>query len=107
MICPVELAHEMSAWRAVRVGDHAKHGVLLEGRDGAGNASAGGDGERRSHGGRSGSVLVWNRERAASRWSSPSVEMNPVTRRCSIPRLAISLKLLSRGSSKARTRRVG
>jgi hypothetical protein len=36
MICPVELAHEMSAWRAVRVGDHAKHGILLEGRDGAG-----------------------------------------------------------------------
>ena len=26
----------MSAWRAVRVGDHAKHGILLEGRDGAG-----------------------------------------------------------------------
>src|SRR6202166_2645772 len=49
MICPVELAHEMSAWRAVRVGDHAKHGILSEGRDGAGNESTGrdvaGDGE--------------------------------------------------------------
>src|SRR6202167_5158340 len=49
MICPVELAHEMSAWRAVRVGDHAKHGILLEGRDGAGDESTGrdvaGDGE--------------------------------------------------------------
>ena len=37
MICPVEIAREMSALRAVRVGDHGKHGVLLEGRDGAGD----------------------------------------------------------------------
>ena len=27
----------MSALRAVRVGNHGKHGVLLEGRDGAGD----------------------------------------------------------------------
>jgi hypothetical protein len=33
MICPVEIAREMSALRAVRLGDHGKHGVLLEGRD--------------------------------------------------------------------------
>ena len=30
----------MSALRAARVGDHGKHGRLLEGRDGAGNESA-------------------------------------------------------------------
>ena len=39
----------MSAFLAVRVGDHAKHGLLPEGRDGAGDESAGcdvaGDGE--------------------------------------------------------------
>src|SRR5271166_5907478 len=49
MICPVEIASEMSALRAVRVGDHAKHGSLPEGRDGAGDESTGrdvaGDGE--------------------------------------------------------------
>src|ERR1700675_1953391 len=49
MICPVEIASEMSALRAVRVGDHAKHGFLPEGRDGAGDESTGrdvaGDGE--------------------------------------------------------------
>jgi hypothetical protein len=33
MICPVEIAREMSALRAVRLGDHGKRGVLLEGRD--------------------------------------------------------------------------
>src|SRR5580700_5618215 len=43
MICPVELAHDMSALRAARVGDHAKHGILLEGRDGAGDESTGSD----------------------------------------------------------------
>src|SRR5580700_2887373 len=43
MICPVEIAHDMSALRAVRVGDHAKHGILLEGRDGAGDESTGRD----------------------------------------------------------------
>src|SRR6266853_5622470 len=49
MICPVEIAHDMSALRAVRIGDHAKHGSLSEGRDGAGNEGTGrdvaGDGE--------------------------------------------------------------
>ena len=39
----------MSALQAVRMGDHAKHGLLPEGRDGAGDESAGrnvaGDGE--------------------------------------------------------------
>src|ERR1700677_1720055 len=41
MICPVEIARDMSALRAVRVGDHGKHGVLVEGRDGAGDESTG------------------------------------------------------------------
>src|SRR6266699_3401412 len=41
MICPVEIAGDMSAFRAVRIRDHAKHGFLLEGRDGAGNESTG------------------------------------------------------------------
>src|SRR6202162_5630678 len=49
MICPVEIAHDMSALRAVRIGDHAEHEDLAEGRDGAGNESTGrdvaGDGE--------------------------------------------------------------
>ena len=43
MICPVEIASEMSAFQAVRVGDHAKHGFLPEGRDGAGDESTGSD----------------------------------------------------------------
>ena len=43
MICPVEIAGDLSALRAARVGDHAKHGFLLEGRDGADNESAGSD----------------------------------------------------------------
>ena len=43
MICPVELAHDLSDLRAVRVGDHAKHGTLLEGRDGAGDERTGSD----------------------------------------------------------------
>ena len=29
MICPVHLAHDLSAWQAVRVGDHVEHGYLL------------------------------------------------------------------------------
>src|SRR5258708_29317811 len=49
MICPVEIAHDMSALRAVRIRDHAKHGSLSEDRDGAGNEGTGrdvaGDGE--------------------------------------------------------------
>src|SRR5580704_6442210 len=43
MICPVEIAHDMSALRAVRIGDHAEHGSLSEGRDGAGDESTGRD----------------------------------------------------------------
>src|SRR5208337_1308768 len=43
MICPVEIAREMSALRAVRIGDHAEHGSLSEGRDGAGDESTGRD----------------------------------------------------------------
>src|SRR5436305_3671138 len=49
MICPVEIAGDMSALRAAKVGDHAEHGSLSEGRDGAGDESTGrnvaGDGE--------------------------------------------------------------
>jgi hypothetical protein len=49
MICPVEIARDMSALRAARMGDHAEHGSLSEGRDGAGDESTGrdvaGDGE--------------------------------------------------------------
>src|SRR2546421_10838716 len=49
MICPLEIASDLSALRAARVADHGKHGWLLEGRDGAGDESAGrdftGDGE--------------------------------------------------------------
>jgi hypothetical protein len=43
MICPVEIAHDLSAWRAAKVGDHAKHDLLPEGRSGAGDESAGSD----------------------------------------------------------------
>src|SRR5664280_2864182 len=35
MICSVEIASDLSAFQAARVGDHAKHGLLLEGRDGS------------------------------------------------------------------------
>ena len=43
MICPVELASEMSAFEAARVRDHARHGLLHAGRDGGGNESTGSD----------------------------------------------------------------
>ena len=43
MICPVEIASDLSALRAAKVGDHVKHGFLLKGRDGAGNESTGSD----------------------------------------------------------------
>src|ERR1700686_1678727 len=43
MICPVEIASDMSAFRAAMVGDHAKHGFLPEGRSGAGDESTGCD----------------------------------------------------------------
>src|SRR6266516_4654909 len=41
MICPVEIASDLSAWRAVRVADYGGHGELLEGRDGTGHESTG------------------------------------------------------------------
>src|SRR5258708_39614863 len=40
MICPVEIASDVSAFRAARIGDHTKHGILPEGRSGAGDESA-------------------------------------------------------------------
>ena len=43
MICPVEIARDLSAFRAVRVRDHAKHGFLLEDHNGAGDESRGSD----------------------------------------------------------------
>src|SRR5258708_38991906 len=43
MVWTVEIASDRCACRAVRGRDHAKHGFLLEGRDGAGNESAGSD----------------------------------------------------------------
>src|SRR5437870_10996561 len=43
MICPVELASDVSALQAGMVGDHAEHGFLHEGRDGAGDESTGSD----------------------------------------------------------------
>jgi hypothetical protein len=36
MICPVEIASDLSALQAARVGDHGRHGVLHAGRSGAG-----------------------------------------------------------------------
>src|SRR6201997_5495313 len=44
MICPVEIAGDMSALRAVRMGDHAEHGSLSEGHESTGRDVAG-DGE--------------------------------------------------------------
>src|SRR5271157_2571154 len=41
MICPVEIASDLSALRAARAGDQGKHGFLLEGRGGAGDESTG------------------------------------------------------------------
>ncbi len=35
MICPVEIASEVSAWQAARVGEHGRHVLLIAGRDGA------------------------------------------------------------------------
>jgi hypothetical protein len=40
MICPVEIAREVSAFQAVWVGERGRHVLLPEGRrDGAGNES--------------------------------------------------------------------
>ena len=41
MICPVEIARDLSAFRAARVGEHAEHVLLHAGRDGAGDESTG------------------------------------------------------------------
>ena len=43
MICPVELASDLSAFQAVRVGDHGRHDFLLEGRHGADYENIGSD----------------------------------------------------------------
>jgi hypothetical protein len=43
MICPVELASEMSAFEAAKVRDHAGHGLLHGSRHGAGDESTGSD----------------------------------------------------------------
>src|SRR5581483_124762 len=43
MICPVDLAGDVSAFEAVRAGDHGEHGLLLEGRGGAGDEGTGSD----------------------------------------------------------------
>src|SRR6266478_3092033 len=43
MICPVEIASDMSAWRAVGVGEHRGHALLHAGRDGADDEGTGSD----------------------------------------------------------------
>src|SRR5437588_10384264 len=43
MICPVEIASEVSAWQAARVGEHGRHVLLHAGRDGADDESTGSD----------------------------------------------------------------
>ena len=76
MICPVETARDKSALRAARVGDHAEHGILLEGRDGAGNESTGCD--FASHGEEdrvvAGGGDPWDSDRHIRRWRERYVE---------------------------------
>ena len=43
MICPGDLASDVSAVHAARVADHEEHGFLLEGRHGAGDEGRGSD----------------------------------------------------------------
>src|SRR6266403_1251719 len=43
MICPVEIASEVSAWQAARVGEHGRHDLLHAGRDGADDEGTGSD----------------------------------------------------------------
>ena len=43
MMCPVEIARDLSAFQAVRVGEDGRHVLLPEGGDGAGDESAGSD----------------------------------------------------------------
>jgi hypothetical protein len=64
MICPVEIAGDLSALRAARVGDHAKHDLLPEGRSGAGDESTGSD--FASHG-EEGQVVASGRDSRAER----------------------------------------
>jgi len=49
MICPIEIARDVSALRAARVGDHQGHELFFKGRCGASHEGAGshvaGDGE--------------------------------------------------------------
>jgi len=41
MICPVEIASNVSALQAAGVGDHGRHGVLHAGRSGPGDEGTG------------------------------------------------------------------
>jgi hypothetical protein len=43
MICPVEIASEVSAWQAAVVGEHGGYVLLHAGRDGADDEGAGSD----------------------------------------------------------------
>src|ERR1017187_7718669 len=43
MICPVEIASDLSAWQAARVGEHGRHDLLQAGRDGADDEGTGSD----------------------------------------------------------------
>ena len=43
MICPVEIASEVSAWQAAVVGEHGRHVFLHAGRDGADDEGTGSD----------------------------------------------------------------
>jgi hypothetical protein len=43
MICPVEIASDLSTFLAARVGEHGRHVLLHEGRDGAGDEGTGSD----------------------------------------------------------------
>jgi hypothetical protein len=61
MICPVEIAGDVSALRVARAGDHAEHVLLHEGRDGAGDESTGRDFTSHGHHQSTGSVEFVNR----------------------------------------------
>ena len=43
MICPVEIASDVSALQAARVGEHGRHVFLHAGRDGADDEGTGSD----------------------------------------------------------------
>ena len=92
MICPVEIAHEMSALRAAKIGDHAEHGDLSEGRDGAGDESTGrnvaGDGEE-DHlvGAPMGVSIHWPSGDQAGRKSPPCPEVSGLALRVTTSRI--------------------